>query len=312
MSAYLFVHFKEKYTPDGEQVYFALSKDGFNWGQVNCGEPILTATKGELGVRDHTISRTKDGGFVILATDLSLANNFNGKYKGDWHNINTGGSKFLSKWESKDLINWSEQELISVVDDSYGCVWAPDIIYDDKNDDYLVHWSSMRSLDHPKFMAIYCARTKDFKTFSEPELLYRKEDCGIIDSNIIYADGYYYRFIKSEANPEHIMLHRCKELTGDYELMPAFDEEMYKLEQGQYEAPTSFQLSDGRWCVMLDFYGCKKEEQGYVPFVADDITTGRFVRSDEEFSFPYGFKHGTVMQITEEEYDRIKAAFPNK
>ena len=38
---YLFTHFKEKLTPDGEQVYFALSKDGFNWTEVNGGEPIL-------------------------------------------------------------------------------------------------------------------------------------------------------------------------------------------------------------------------------------------------------------------------------
>ena len=40
---YLFVHFKEKITPDGEQVYFGVSKDGFNWEQVNGGNPILTA-----------------------------------------------------------------------------------------------------------------------------------------------------------------------------------------------------------------------------------------------------------------------------
>lgn len=35
--AYLFVHFKEKTTPDGEQVYFALSRDGFTWESVNRG-----------------------------------------------------------------------------------------------------------------------------------------------------------------------------------------------------------------------------------------------------------------------------------
>ena len=28
MQAYLFVHFREKTTPDGEQVYFGVSKDG--------------------------------------------------------------------------------------------------------------------------------------------------------------------------------------------------------------------------------------------------------------------------------------------
>ena len=59
MEAYLFVHFKEKKTPDGEQVYFALSTDGFNWEQVNGGQPVLWSEKGDKGVRDHTIVRTK-------------------------------------------------------------------------------------------------------------------------------------------------------------------------------------------------------------------------------------------------------------
>ena len=35
--AYLFVHFREKTTPDGEQVYFGISRDGFHWEAVNDG-----------------------------------------------------------------------------------------------------------------------------------------------------------------------------------------------------------------------------------------------------------------------------------
>lgn len=34
MQAYLFVHFREKTTPDGEQVYFGLSRDGFYWEEI--------------------------------------------------------------------------------------------------------------------------------------------------------------------------------------------------------------------------------------------------------------------------------------
>lgn len=41
MQRYLFVHFKEKTSPDGEQVYFSLSEDGFNWQPVNGGQPVL-------------------------------------------------------------------------------------------------------------------------------------------------------------------------------------------------------------------------------------------------------------------------------
>jgi hypothetical protein len=58
---------------------------------------------------------------------------------------------------------------------------------------------------------------------------------------------------------------------------------------------------------MLDFFGCAKEEMGYIPFVSDSFGNADFRRSDEEFSFPYGFKHGGVIEITEEEYNRLKS-----
>ena len=78
MQAYLFVHFREKTTPDGEQVYFGVSKDGFNWEEVNGGAPVLWAYYGDKGVRDFTVVRCKNPQtgkekFVILATDLSLS-----------------------------------------------------------------------------------------------------------------------------------------------------------------------------------------------------------------------------------------------
>ncbi|MGO4375631.1 1,4-beta-xylanase, partial [Paenibacillus sp. MCAF20] len=75
---------------------------------------------------------------------------------------------------------------------------------------------------------------------------------------------------------------------------------------GLYEAPTAVKLVDGRWCLFLDFYGASAEGQGYVPFIADNLASGQFVRSDQSFSFPYGFKHGTILTITMEEYERLK------
>ena len=74
MQAYLFVHFREKTTPDGEQVYFGLSRDGFHWEALNGGRPVLWAYYGDRGVRDFTITRSRtDGKFYIFATDLSLS-----------------------------------------------------------------------------------------------------------------------------------------------------------------------------------------------------------------------------------------------
>lgn len=43
MQHYLFVHFREKTSPDGEQVHFAISRDGFHWQALNGGHPILSS-----------------------------------------------------------------------------------------------------------------------------------------------------------------------------------------------------------------------------------------------------------------------------
>ena len=309
MEAYLFVHFKEKKTPDGEQVYFALSTDGFNWEQVNGGQPVLWSEKGEKGVRDHTIVRTKYGKFYILATDLSLANCLNTKYKGSWESIGREGSKCLSLWESDDLLNWSEQRMIELGDEDFGCIWAPDVIYDDSSEDYVLHWSSPHASDNFGHKAIYYSRTKDFESFTKPQLLYRKEDSGVIDSAIYKENGMYYRFLKSESNPTGIILQKGETLTGEYTTIEAFNGEMAKLGNPAYEAPTAYKLSNGKWCLMLDFFGVEGEGQGYVPFVADEMDSGLFIRSDESFSFPYRFKHGTVLPITMEEYNRIKNGY---
>ena len=307
--AYLFVHFKEKNTPDGEQVYFSLSRDGFHWEEVNGGKPVLESTMGDKGVRDFTIIRTKEGKFIILATDLGLAIHFKGKYKGTWEEIGVNGNKDFILWESDDLVHWSNQRMIRLGDERFGCLWAPDIIYDSKSDDYVVHWSSSHRSNNYGPKKIYYSRTKDFVHFTKAELLYEKEGSGIIDSAMYEKGGKYYLFVKSEADPAMIILLQSDAVTGPFTRVYAFDEEMAKLAQGQYEAPTACQIEDGRWCLFLDFYGTTKEKQGYVPFVSRDISSGRFIRSDEAFSFPYGFKHGTVLTVTPEEYERIKDSY---
>lgn len=307
MQAYLFVHFREKKTPDGEQAHFGISADGFNWEEVNDGKPVIWSYLGQKGVRDFTIIRTNDERFVILATDLSLSYGFPGQFNLPWKEISTTGSKSLVLWESTDLINWSEQRMVELGDENLGCLWAPDIIFDKANNDYVVHWSSTSSSNDFGNMGIYYSRTKDFKEFTKPSLLYQKEDAGVIDSAMYEEDGKYYMFLKCDHNPGSIILMSSENVTGPFERVEEFDKSMEQLENHGYEAPTAVKLSDGRWGLFLDFYGCATEEQGYVPLIGDKITDGKFVRSDQSFTFPYGFKHGTILQITIEEYNRLKS-----
>lgn len=306
MSAYLFVHFKEKRTPDGEQVYFSVSRDGFHWETVNDGNPILWSYEGDKGVRDFTITRTKEGKFVILATDLSLAYGMPYWYKNSWAEVSRNGSKCLVMWQSDDLIHWSNQKMLQLGDENFGCLWAPDIIYDKKNDDYVIHWSSAHSCNDFGAKAIYYSRTKDFETFTEAKELYRLEDGDVIDSAMYEENGMYYLFLKRCSIPRQPILVKSENITGPFTDVSEFEKRMAPYGAG-YEAPTAFITADNQWCLMLDFFGCSAEEQGYVPFLADKLENGEFVRSDASFSFPYGFKHGTVLSITDEEYERLKA-----
>ncbi|MBP3427103.1 MAG: glycoside hydrolase family 43 protein [Clostridia bacterium] len=308
MNHYLFVHFRETTSPEGEQVYFALSRDGFTWTALNDGKPILWAYYGDKGVRDMTIVRDRNTGrFHIFATDLSLSYGMRGRYAHSWANIRRHGSKALAHWQSDDLLHWTEEELIPLGDEDFGCLWAPDVLWDGENGEYLLHWSSAHRSNDYGPMAIYASRTKDFKTFSKPEMLYRKPDGPVIDSAMYEENGKYYLFLKSEHTPANLILVRGDHAHGPFERVSAFDEAMSVLESGLYEAPTAVKLDDGRWCLFIDFYGARGAAQGYVPFVATSLEKADFVRSDAAFSFPYGFKHGTILTITPEEYERMMA-----
>lgn len=306
MSAYLFVHFKEKRTPDGEQVYFGISRDGFKWTSVNDGQPVLWSYYGDKGVRDLSINRTQDGTYIILGTDLSLAYGMLNQYRHSWEEISKNGSHQLVLWRSKDLIHWDHQEMISIPGaDKFGCLWAPDVIFDAANQDYVVNWSSPIKGAKDQSKAIYYSRTKDFKTYAEAQLLYKKADSSVIDSAMYEENGRFYLFVKSAENPETIILLQGDHVTGPFSRVPAFDNSMKQIAAGQYEAPTAFQRPNGKWTLFLDFYGTGAEGQGYVPFVGSSLASGGFELSDKAFSFPYGFKHGTIIQISDDAYTRL-------
>lgn len=161
MSAYLFVHFQEKKTPDGEQARFAVSKDGYHWEALNGGQPVLWSYQGEKGGRDFAIVRNRfNGKFYILGTDLSISYEMNGRYGGSWDAISRMGSKCLIQWESEDLVHWSRQKMLYLGDETFGCFWAPDVIYDPIEENYIVHWSSSRNFDDFSSKAIYASRTR--------------------------------------------------------------------------------------------------------------------------------------------------------
>ena len=70
LAGYLMVYFKDQ----THSAYFAISRDGYNFTDVNGGDPVFDgATLAEQkGVRDPHITRGPDGAFYLAMTDLHI------------------------------------------------------------------------------------------------------------------------------------------------------------------------------------------------------------------------------------------------
>jgi hypothetical protein len=297
---FLFVTFKGEATPMTEQIYFALSADGIHWDGLNGSAPVLVSNLGEKGVRDPYILRSHDGKtFYIIATDLSIHLNPN------WGRAVTAGSKSLVIWESTDLTHWSQPRLVKVSPDDAGCTWAPEAIYDDTTGDYLVFWASKTGRDKFAKHRIWACRTKDFRTFGAP-LIYIDHPGDVIDTDIVRDGGKYYRFSKDEKF-KAITMEVSDTLMGPFHDVPGFSLATLK----GYEGPECFLMEPAApgqpptWCLLLDFYSHGK---GYQAWTTHDLAGGRFTPAPD-IQFPFLFRHGAVLPVSEVEFERLKAAY---
>ncbi|AIQ45841.1 glycosyl hydrolase family 43 [Paenibacillus sp. FSL R7-0273] len=299
-TGYLLVHFIGE-QPDGEQVYFSYSENGLHWKDLNGGLPVLRSELGEKGARDPFIVRSpKEGKFYLIATDLRIASG-----KG-WGAAVEEGSRDIIVWESADLVNWSEPWPVTVGVEGAGCVWAPEAIYDEAADEFLVFWASATQEPHENARKhkIYSARTKDFRTFSPAEKYIEREN-HIIDTTIIEANGKYYRYSKDETT-KNIRVEEGASL--DKDAFSYVDAPVLEAIMG-VEGPEIFKLN-GReeWCLIVDRYA---EGKGYLPLLTSDLSSGEFrVLEDGEFDLGSSKKrHGGVLPITFEESSLLLQAF---
>lgn len=212
-SGYGMVNFARSNSHRGQQVYMAYSvgNDGTRWKAANSGQPILTSTKGVHAVRDPSLIRSREGDrFFLVATDLNVDGVEYGWRGWDW--AQSGSSRYIEVWESRDLRNWSNQRHILVAPPEAGMTFAPEAIWDPEIEAYVVFWtSSMYPADtyftedpnDPKRrypltrnQTLY-ATTRDFITFSPAKVMSGRPNHGTLDACMIYEEetGYYHRFI---------------------------------------------------------------------------------------------------------------------
>ena len=298
-AGFLFVTFKGEQTPLSEQIYFAVSTDGRNWSALNNSQPVLVSQLGEKGVRDPYLLRAHDNSkFYLIATDLSINRN------GNWGRAVRAGSRSLVIWESVDLVTWSEPRLVEVAPEDAGCTWAPEAVYNEDTGDYLVFWASTTKSDNFAKHRIWAARTKDFRTFGKP-FVYIDKPTTVIDTTIVRDGDKYYRFTKDEKH-KAITLETAPKLKG-----PWTDVEGFSLSRlVGYEGPQCYLIepaAEGRppvWGLILDHYS---QGRGYQPYVTHDLAGGKFEPA-QGFTFPFKFRHGSVLPLTAEELQRLQGA----
>ncbi len=295
-TGYLFAHFIGEERTDGEQIYFSVSRDGLNWKELNDRKIVLRNEIGEMGARDPFLIRSpwegKDGNakYYLIATDLRIESG-----KG-WHVAQHEGSRDILVWESDDLVDWRGPVAHTIGVEGAGCVWAPEAIYDEEQDAVLVFWASMVEGKQ----RIYSAYTKDFKSFTETALYLEKEN-HVIDSTIIKTAEGYYRYTKDETT-KNIVIDFAKDLRPE-----SFREVKSETLGNLFgvEGPEIFKFNDHEeWCLIVDRFATHK---GYLPLVSSDLSTGEFkILEDGEFDMGVTIKrHGGIIPITEEEYNRL-------
>ncbi|MGV9276192.1 family 43 glycosylhydrolase [Streptomyces griseosporeus] len=314
-AGYLFAYFTGEGTADGEQIRYALSRgnDPLHWRELNGGRPVLTSTTGEKGLRDPFVIRSPEGDrFYLIATDLRMYRDSSGS----WDHVQRHGSRSVMVWESTDLVHWTGQRLVRVAPDNAGNAWAPEAYWDAGLGAYVVFWASkLYAADDPEhtgstYNRMLYATTKDFRTFSEPKVW---DDPGysVIDSTVVAHDGTYYRYTKDERDPgsagpcsKFITAEKSTSLTSTSYDFVADCIGSGAMDRG--EGPTVFRSNtEEKWYLFIDEYGGR----GYVPFETTDLDSGKWTPS-VNYQLPASPRHGTVLPVTQEEYDRLLAAYP--
>ncbi len=296
MSAYLFAYFTGNDKRD-EAIKFAVSRDGLNYTALNDNCPIIDSRliSETGGVRDPHIIRTEDGKhFYMVVTDMVSANGWD-------------SNRGLTLLKSDDLINWTPS-VINIQkrykgQENLKRVWAPQTIYDRDAKKYLVYWS-MQHGNGPDII-YYAYANDDFTDFiGKPKPLFiPKDKKSCIDGDIVYKDGVYHMFYKTEGHGNGIKKATTKKLTsGKWIESPDYKQQTDKAVEG---AGTFKLIDSDKYILMYDVY-----MNGQYQFT-ESTDLDNFKVIDSSISMDFHPRHGTVMQITEDEYNRLLKAFPS-
>lgn len=267
-------------------LHLAISTNGYRWQAVNGDRSFLKPEVGASRImRDPCLAEGPDGTFHLVWTSGWTAEK--GKVIGYAH--------------SKDLIGWSAQRAITVMEDEPGTrnIWAPEIFYDGARRRWLVFWSSTipgrfpasdKSGDDGYNHRFYFTTTADFLTFGKSQLLY---DPGFnaIDATLFEGGGRFYLFFKDERK-EPLKKNLRYAMAGRPD--GPFGGPSEPFTGVWVEGPSAIRIAD-EYLVYFDHYA---EPPYYGAARSKDLR--HWEDCSRLMSFPKGHRHGTVLRLREE------------
>lgn len=308
--AYLFAYFRnDAKSTNGENIFYAVSKDGYNYESLNGGVPVANASQGTGHSRDPYIMKAQDGAeykYYMVATDANTTNNYN----------NTS----LHTWGSNDLITWDELANPQFATDKGGgsktitnMCWAPEAIWDPVAEKYMVYFSSNEADSAANESSkIWYSYTSDFRNFDKKQLLF-DPGYGVIDADITpYKNGYvmlYKKEAKSDPGAKKVW-YTFKTGKSPSNSDGGYDAANAKIFESatktQAEGPQVFPISGtSSYGVLVDYFSnggfgfsYTSDFESYTKISADNCSINHLKPS-----------HGCIIPISDMEYYNLSQAF---
>ncbi len=335
---YLFAYFTGN---THQHIRLAVSDDGYNFESLNGNRSVVnsspnacypssTANTGiaaSNNARDPYIFPKQNGnGYYMIATDLNI--NASTGYANSkllvWDVDNLGNIGDVRPWNVETCDWFANYDKVAANNDFYA--WAPQAIWDDQANMYMLYWTSSAIYNDGSAwrgyneMRVYYAYTDDFKTFyidaekskecgkgTNPKMLF-DYDFTSIDADITYDGRLYYMYFKHEGQKEiYYAVSDCA--SGPY----AGPKKFFDSDYGKFsnEGCQVYQLYDGSYNLVTDCYTESNGQYTYDGFFAVFNSKGgltNFENNNTNSSTIFNYltpRHGAVVNITTEEYNAL-------
>lgn len=288
--AYLFTYFTGNHISE-EAVCYAVSMDGYAYWALNDNKPVLDSKiiSSTGGVRDPHILRCEDGKtFYMVVTDMVSGNGWD-------------SNRAMVMLKSTDLVNWTHS-IINMQkrypgQEKLKRVWAPQTVFDHEAGKYMVYWSML--YEGGADVIYYAYANDDFTDLvGEPKPLFIPENkLSCIDGDIVYKDGVYHLFYKTEGHGNGIKVATTRSLTsGQWTEEPDYKQQTKEAVEG---AGTFKLIGQDKYILMYDVY-----MKGKYQFT-ETTDLKHFKVIDSEVKMNFHPRHGTIIPITRAELKRI-------